>query len=128
MMQPSNVSMQQMKKLFGPTLLCLEPPNVSIQQKKICTGVPIFTWSLPIFTSCMSLPSEIVLHGLSPLSVLDRPRIELKNGRCSGLDSWIVPAFCSGFFPHRALKQGGVPDWLCGSSPFSVCDCPCIEP
>ena len=34
MMQPSNVSVQQVKKLHGPTSLFLEPLNLSIQQEK----------------------------------------------------------------------------------------------
>ena len=38
MMQPSNVSIQQVKKLYGPTSLCLEPLNVSIQQEKKLYG------------------------------------------------------------------------------------------
>ena len=37
-MQPSNVSIQQVKKLYGPTSLCLEPLNVSIQQEKKLYG------------------------------------------------------------------------------------------
>ena len=33
MMQPSNVYIKQMKKLYGPTSPCLEPLNVSIQEE-----------------------------------------------------------------------------------------------
>ena len=34
------------------------------------------------------------------------PRGAIKTRKCSGLDSWIIPAFCSGSAPHRALKTG----------------------
>ena len=42
---------------------------------------------------------------------LDSRRKSLKTGRCSGLDAWIVPAFCSGSSPHRALKRGRCSQW-----------------
>ena len=57
-MQPSNVSIQQGKKMMGPlrcasreendmpTSLCLEPLNVSIQQEKKMTGPIHCAWSL----------------------------------------------------------------------------------
>ena len=38
MMQPSNMYTKKMKKLYGPTSLCLEPLNVSIQQEKKLYG------------------------------------------------------------------------------------------
>ena len=95
------------------------------------------------------------MRGSSPHAVPDRPRVEpSKTRRCFRLDTRIVPTFCSGSSPRRALKtrrcsgltlgsspcfapdcprvelkkQGGVPDWMRGSSPHCVPDCPCIEP
>ena len=38
MMQPLNVFIQQVKKLYGPTSLCLEPLDVCIKQEKKLHG------------------------------------------------------------------------------------------
>ena len=56
---------------------------------------------------CSGLEPWIVPPFCSGLS----PRRALKTWRCSWLEPWIGPAFCSESFPRRALKQGGVPDW-----------------
>ena len=42
-----------------------------------------------------------------PIELMDRPRVELKKPRrCSGLDSWITLAFCTGSALRRVLTKG----------------------
>ena len=63
-------------------------------------------------------PKEVFL-----IDIVDCPRVlfwifpcgALKKRRYSGLDAWIVPAFCSGSAPHRALKTrrcSGLDAWI----------------
>ena len=96
---------------------------------------PDITWSVsrtligPVSHHHPPLPKEVFLIGpMDWSSVLFQivPMWSLKNRRCSGLDTWIVPALCSGS-SRIDPKKRGVPDSTGELSPLSVPDVPPLE-
>ena len=87
-MQPSNVYIQQLKKLYRPTSLCLEPPNVFIQQVKWSASILLWNFLEPSADVKVTAREQSDGKHLIKMQTALRSAAETKWHKNKGLGHW----------------------------------------